>query len=126
MRVARASATGSTNSAIVFYALPTQFIGMVLILMFARYLPAAGIPIARGWFRQDDFPRNGVLYSNLDRDGYLTWLHALGVRRGDHVGVLMGNRPEAVASLFGGALVGAITTPLSISTSTTSSGVIAS
>lgn len=31
----------STNSAIVFYALPTQFIGMVLILLFGRYLPTA-------------------------------------------------------------------------------------
>jgi hypothetical protein len=46
----------------------------------AAYLPAAGIPIARGWFRQDDFPRNGLLYAKLDRTGYLTWLRALGVR----------------------------------------------
>ena len=28
----------------------------------AAYLPGAGIPITRGWFRQDDFPRNEVLY----------------------------------------------------------------
>ena len=33
----------------------------------AAYLPAAGIPIVRGWFRQDDFPRNDVLYTQLDR-----------------------------------------------------------
>jgi hypothetical protein len=46
----------------------------------AAYLPAAGIPIARGWFRQDDFPRNGLLYAELDRGGYLAWLRALGVR----------------------------------------------
>jgi hypothetical protein len=46
----------------------------------AAYLPAAGIPIARGWFRQDDFPRNGLLYAKLDRTGYLTWLRTLGVR----------------------------------------------
>jgi hypothetical protein len=46
----------------------------------AAYLPAAGIPIARGWFRQDDFPRNGLLYAKLDRTGYLTWLRSLGVR----------------------------------------------
>ena len=32
----------STNLAIVFYALPTQFIGMVLILLFAKYLPTSG------------------------------------------------------------------------------------
>ena len=46
----------------------------------AAYLPAAGIPIARGWFRQDDFPRNGVLYDELTRVSYLTWLRSLGVR----------------------------------------------
>ncbi len=46
----------------------------------AAYLPDAGIPIARGWFRQDDFPRNGVLYRKLDRARYLTWLRSLGVR----------------------------------------------
>ena len=46
----------------------------------AAYLPAAGIPIARGWFRQDDFPRNHVLYSRLDRAAYLAWLRSLGVR----------------------------------------------
>jgi len=46
----------------------------------AAYLPAADIPIARGWFRQDDFPRNGVLYTKLDRGRYLAWLRSLGVR----------------------------------------------
>jgi hypothetical protein len=46
----------------------------------AAYLPAAGIPIARGWFRQDDFPRNGLLYGKLDRGRYLAWLRGLGVR----------------------------------------------
>ena len=33
----------STNTAIVFYALPTQFIGMMLIFMFATVLPTAGM-----------------------------------------------------------------------------------
>ena len=33
----------STNTAIVFYALPTQFIGMMLILLFAGNLPTAGM-----------------------------------------------------------------------------------
>ena len=46
----------------------------------AAYLPAAGIPIARGWFRQDDFPRNDVLYADLHAPGYLRWLRSLGVR----------------------------------------------
>jgi hypothetical protein len=46
----------------------------------AAYLPAAGIPIARGWFRQDDFPRNDLLYAKLDRARYVAWLRSLGVR----------------------------------------------
>ncbi|XVQ07635.1 class I adenylate-forming enzyme family protein [Spirillospora sp. CA-255316] len=40
-------------------------------------------------------------------------LVASGIGKGARVGVLMGNRPEAVASLFGGALAGAIVVPLS-------------
>ena len=46
----------------------------------ARYLPEAGIPLARGWFRQDDFPANEVLYGQLPRRSYLAWLHSLAVR----------------------------------------------
>ncbi|MGD0167288.1 MAG: hypothetical protein ABSC51_08370 [Gaiellaceae bacterium] len=46
----------------------------------ADYLPQAGIPIARGWFRQDDYPQNEVLYTNLTRRAYLAWLRGLGVR----------------------------------------------
>jgi len=46
----------------------------------AVYLARAGIPIARGWFRQDDFPQNEVLYSNLGPRAYLAWLRGLGVR----------------------------------------------
>ena len=46
----------------------------------AVYLPQAGIPIARGWFRQDDFPENALLYDKLGPRAYLNWLHALGVR----------------------------------------------
>jgi hypothetical protein len=44
------------------------------------YLPRAGIPLARGWFRQDDFPQNSVLYGDLSRGSYLRWLRGLGVR----------------------------------------------
>jgi len=40
-------------------------------------------------------------------------LLATGVGKGSRVGVLMGNRPEAVASLLGAALAGAVTVPLS-------------
>jgi len=46
----------------------------------AVYLPGAGIPLTRGWFRQDDFPQNKVLYDRLDRPTYLRWLRRLGVR----------------------------------------------
>jgi hypothetical protein len=46
----------------------------------AVYLARARIPLARGWFRQDDFPENAVLYSRLGPKAYLRWLHGLGVR----------------------------------------------
>jgi hypothetical protein len=46
----------------------------------AVYLPRAGIPLARGWFRQDDFPQNKLLYSRLGPSAYLAWLRSLGVR----------------------------------------------
>ena len=40
-------------------------------------------------------------------------LVARGLRAGDHVAIVMGNRPEAVASLFGVALAGGVAVPLS-------------
>ena len=46
----------------------------------AVYLPSAGIPIVRGWYRQDDFPQNRVLYGQPGRDTYLRWLRSFGVR----------------------------------------------
>jgi len=46
----------------------------------AVYLPKAGIPLARGWYRQDDFPENQLLYSALGPGAYTRWLHSLGVR----------------------------------------------
>jgi hypothetical protein len=44
----------------------------------AAYLPAAGILLVRGWFRQDDFPQNQALYAQLTAASYLRWLHSLG------------------------------------------------
>ncbi len=39
------------------------------------FLPGSSIPIVRGWFRQDDFPTNKILYQNdLSAKGYLQWL----------------------------------------------------
>jgi len=47
----------------------------------AYYLARAGFPLARGWFRQDDFPENGVLYhDHLTAAKYDHWLRVLGVR----------------------------------------------
>ncbi len=47
----------------------------------AVYLPDAGIPIVRGWYRQSDFPQNEVLYDHpLRALAYRAWLRSLGVR----------------------------------------------
>ena len=46
----------------------------------AVYLAEAQIPLARGDFRQDDFPQNKVLYDELGPSAYLAWLRELGVR----------------------------------------------
>ena len=46
----------------------------------AMYFPQAGIPLARGWFRQDDFPQNDLLYHPMTADEYVSWLRSLGIR----------------------------------------------
>jgi hypothetical protein len=46
----------------------------------AAYLPQAGIPLVRGWFRQDDYPQNEILYHDLSARSYLGWLRGLGAR----------------------------------------------
>ncbi len=47
----------------------------------AVYVPEAGFPITRGWYRQDDFPENEILYSDeLNVRKYVRWLHERGVR----------------------------------------------
>ncbi len=47
----------------------------------AAYLPAAGIPITRGWFRQEDFPRNELLYDDESAARTWTrWLRQVAVR----------------------------------------------
>jgi hypothetical protein len=46
----------------------------------AYYLPLAGIPLVRGWFRQEDFPQNAFLYGKFGPRAYMSWLRALGVR----------------------------------------------
>ena len=46
----------------------------------AVYLPEAGIPLVRGWYRQADFPGNEILYGRFGASAYLSWLRSLGVR----------------------------------------------
>jgi hypothetical protein len=47
----------------------------------AAYLAEAEIPIARGGYRQDDFPQNELLYDQLlGAKAYGAWLRRLGVR----------------------------------------------
>jgi hypothetical protein len=45
----------------------------------ALYLSEAGIPIARGWYRQDDFPLNAFLYHPFAPATYRAWLRRLGI-----------------------------------------------
>ncbi len=45
----------------------------------SAYLADSEIPLARGWFRQDDFPVNAVLYRRPTATAYLRWLRSLGV-----------------------------------------------
>ena len=46
----------------------------------ALHLARAGIPLARGWFRQDDFPQNAVLYGSVTPAAYVAWLRRMAVR----------------------------------------------
>ena len=45
----------------------------------AWYLGGEGIPLARGWFRQDDHPFNDLFYRRFPAYSYGVWLRRLGV-----------------------------------------------
>jgi hypothetical protein len=45
----------------------------------ALYLARAGIPLVRGWFRQDDEPVSALLYRPFTANEYDAWLRRLGV-----------------------------------------------
>jgi hypothetical protein len=45
----------------------------------AYYLARAGLPLARGWFRQDDYPFDGLLYRRFTAAQYTAWLRRLGI-----------------------------------------------
>jgi hypothetical protein len=47
----------------------------------AYWLPRAGIPLARGWYRQIDIARNELFYEKpLGPSAYREWLRGMGVR----------------------------------------------
>jgi hypothetical protein len=46
----------------------------------AYFLAGARIPLVRGWFRQEDFPQNRVLYGRFGPAAYVHWLRRMGVR----------------------------------------------
>lgn len=45
----------------------------------ALFLAEAGIPLVRGWYRQDDFPLNAILYHHFSPGAYRAWLRRRGV-----------------------------------------------
>lgn len=46
----------------------------------AFHLATEGLPIARGWFRQNDFPQNRLFYTRFTAGAYDHWLRRLAVR----------------------------------------------
>jgi len=71
------------------------------------YLADAGIPLARGWFRQDDFPVNAVLYRKPSTAAYVAWLRSLGVEY-----VVLTTAPPDYSARREAALVAASDSPL--------------
>ncbi len=46
----------------------------------AYYLARSGVSLARGWYRQSDFPQNTILYQDaITPSAYNTWLRSLGI-----------------------------------------------
>ena len=67
----------------------------------AAYLPDAGIPIVRGWYRQSDYPQNELLYDpKLAAVPYEAWLRRMGVRY-----VLLSDAPPDYSSHAEAALI---------------------
>jgi len=75
----------------------------------ALYLARADIPLARGWFRQDDFPQNEVLYDHLGPGAYVDWLRRLGVRY-----VVLTDAPVDYSARGEAALLRSGRTPLAV------------
>ncbi|HEX4678217.1 MAG TPA: hypothetical protein VH210_03280 [Gaiellaceae bacterium] len=67
----------------------------------AAYLPDAGIPIVRGWYRQSDFPQNQLLYApKLAVATYEAWLRRMAVRY-----VVLADAPPDYSSRAEAALI---------------------
>ena len=43
------------------------------------YIAGHGYAMARGWYRQDDYPTNAILYNRLSPSAYQAWLRSVGV-----------------------------------------------
>ncbi len=67
----------------------------------AFYLAKRGIALARGWFRQDDFPQNAILYQPaMTAAQYQGWLRSVGVHY-----VLLPNAPLDYSAVTEAALL---------------------
>jgi len=67
----------------------------------AAYFPDAGIPLARGWYRQSDFPQNELLYDGkLAAATYERWLRQMGVEY-----VVLSDAPADYSSRVEAALI---------------------
>ncbi len=67
----------------------------------AFYLAKRGIALARGWFRQDDFPQNAILYQpTMTAAQYQGWLRSVGVHY-----VLLPNAPLDYSAVTEAALL---------------------
>ncbi|TFD46004.1 fatty acid--CoA ligase [Cryobacterium frigoriphilum] len=86
--------------------------------VFSEAVPLGDL-LVRGAARHPDrvalaFPDHELTYAQLLSGAVLTarGLHALGVRRGDHVGLLMPNSPEFLEGYFAITLLGCVVVPL--------------
>jgi hypothetical protein len=66
----------------------------------AFYLGRAGIPLVRGWFRQDDHPVAMFLYRRYTAAEYISWLKGLGVEY-----VVLTDAPQDFSSRREAALI---------------------
>lgn len=66
----------------------------------AYYIAGAGFAMARGWYRQADFPTNESLYGNLTPAIYRAWLRSVGVHY-----VLLSSAPLDFSSFQEAALL---------------------